>query len=306
MDGEQFEVDRPSGRLRAVRFWSQRYLPFEHLTPAQLTARGELRSMLTSLDAAGGEILHATYAGPKPVNMDVENLLLYNIDPGGRCFSASTLYGVRFELAGSAGRRPPSGRDFPCYYQYELAPPGEELRSWRPVRVLATFTGAALGKFPTSKRLEQTWLAVRHADSQVAPVRDSPLTAFATMLKLTPPQGIRVALRPELVKALMDGVIAAFQAHRDPTTLSQISERIARTTNQEPSRVAELLLDDRNAVLGAPNHLVHLRGAGVQWNPSDHLCVAGQVHLAEPVGPQWRLSGELWALEPLRPPSDPD
>jgi len=34
----------------------------------------------------------------------------------------------------------------------------------------------------------------------------------------------------------------------------------------------------------------------VQWNPSDHLCVAGQV-LRHP-GDRWRLSGEIYLLAP--------
>ena len=34
-------------------------------------------------------------------------------------------------------------------------------------------------------------------------------------------------------------------------------------------------------------------GAGVKWDPADHLCVAGELILAEPVGPRWAIKGEL-------------
>jgi hypothetical protein len=51
-------------------------------------------------------------------------------------------------------------------------------------------------------------------------------------------------------------------------------------------------------VLGIAGKLVHLRGAGVQWNPADHLCVAAQVLCAETAGDTWTLSGDIHAVEP--------
>jgi hypothetical protein len=38
----------------------------------------------------------------------------------------------------------------------------------------------------------------------------------------------------------------------------------------------------------------------VQWNPGDHMCVVCQLLLRdEPEEGDWRLSGELWCLEPV-------
>ncbi|MGH3305023.1 MAG: hypothetical protein ACRDOK_25815 [Streptosporangiaceae bacterium] len=50
-------------------------------------------------------------------------------------------------------------------------------------------------------------------------------------------------------------------------------------------------------MLGAAGTLVHLRGEGVQWNPSDHLCVAGQLLINQAVGNAWTLSGAIHAVE---------
>jgi hypothetical protein len=44
--------------------------------------------------------------------------------------------------------------------------------------------------------------------------------------------------------------------------------------------------------------LIFLRGSSVQWNPSDHLCVAAQVLLSEPTGAHWLLSGDLVTVVP--------
>jgi hypothetical protein len=46
---------------------------------------------------------------------------------------------------------------------------------------------------------------------------------------------------------------------------------------------------------------VHPRGTGVQWNPADHLCVAGQLLCRPAPGTTWMLSGEIHSLSPPTP-----
>lgn len=103
------------------------------------------------------------------------------------------------------------------------------------------------------------------------------------------------------MKALIDGVVSAFQAHLDDTTVPSVAAKIANGINADPNDVAVKLLASGRAVLGSRHRLVHSRGEGVQWNPSDHLCVAGQL-LSHP-GNQWRLSGEIYLLAALPAPS---
>jgi hypothetical protein len=292
------EFEGPHPDFPAVWMWTDRYIPFERLTPAQLAARDELRRRLRALLPAAAEILHASYSGLKPANADIENLLLYNVDMGGACFLPSAANGIRFELATPSRRYPPSGRKYACSYEYRLIHPSSEFAFLRRARRLATFSDATLGAFGPAKRLEQTWLAVRDAHADIADEAATPTTPFAMSLTLRTPHGMRAQLRPELVKSLVDGVVAAFQAHRDRTTVADISARIAPTLAMEPDRIAQMLLDPGRAVLGVVNRLLHLRGPGLQWNPSDHMCVAGEVLLEAPTGPDWRLDGQLWALEP--------
>jgi hypothetical protein len=294
--GPRYEFDTLAEAGRAVRLQAGRYIPFERLSPAQAAARGELRQRLRALAAGPGEILHAAYAGFKPANMDVENLLLYNIDAGGSCFAASTRQGVRFELADPApGQRPPHGESS-CSYTYRLGPASVEPSYWRRTRRIAAFADAELGQFQAAHRLAQAWLAVRRrkADTDGGIRPDEP---FAVFLSLEAPAALP-ALRPELVKSVVDGVVAAFQAHRDRSTVGDIAARIAAALQERPQLIADLLLDQRRAPLGVVERLVHRRGAGVQWNPSDHMCVLGQILRAETDGRAWRLSGEIWAVEP--------
>src|SRR6266704_3137279 len=76
--GGGWEIDGP-GLLGEVWLWADRYIPFDQLTPAMRDARAALRSAVRSLAAGPGQILDASYAGHKLANMDVENLVLYNI-----------------------------------------------------------------------------------------------------------------------------------------------------------------------------------------------------------------------------------
>jgi hypothetical protein len=92
-------------------------------------------------------------------------------------------------------------------------------------------------------------------------------------------------------------VICAFQAHIDATVLPDVVARIAAVlpaTN--PFEIEELLLDRRRAVLGTVQQLVSPYRADVKWDPADHLCVAGEMLTAEPVGPRWAIRGELVEL----------
>jgi hypothetical protein len=43
--------------------------------------------------------------------------------------------------------------------------------------------------------------------------------------------------------------------------------------------------------------LLYPRGDGVQWNPIDHLCVAGQVLVQASPGTTWTLAGEIHAVK---------
>jgi hypothetical protein len=73
--GQEWEIEGPGYDRRQVWLWCARYIPYEGLTPGQHAARDALRLQVRTLAAATGEILHASYAGFKPANMDAEDIL---------------------------------------------------------------------------------------------------------------------------------------------------------------------------------------------------------------------------------------
>jgi hypothetical protein len=76
--------------------------------------------------------------------------------------------------------------------------------------------------------------------------------------------------------------------------------RIAAFTGEQHGLITRLLFDSTRTVLGTAGTLVHLRGEGVQWNPADHLCVAGQLLIKQAAGNAWTLSGSIHAVDQSR------
>ena len=95
------------------------------------------------------------------------------------------------------------------------------------------------------------------------------------------------------MKGIFDGVICAFQAHTDTAVLPEVGARLAAVLPPDPREIEHHLLDQRGAVLGAVPRLVAPYQAGVKWDPSDHLCVAGEL-LAEPVDDRWAIKGAIF------------
>ena len=122
------------------------------------------------------------------------------------------------------------------------------------------------------------WLAIHHAEAETAAEASRPRNAVRRFPhpRLSAPAR-SVGADPERVKALIDGTVAAFQAHGDQASAAVIAARLAIATGQPAGLIAQALLDDGRAVLGVTDRLVYPRGTGVQWNPADHLCMAGQV-----------------------------
>ena len=86
---------------------------------------------------------------------------------------------------------------------------------------------------------------------------------------------------------------SAFQVHDNLVVRPEVVARLATVLPAGPVEIEEYLLDERRAVLGRAPRLVYPYRKGVQWNPTDHLCVAGELLWAESFGPRWAIRGEI-------------
>lgn len=242
-------------------------------------------------------MLHASFFGAKHPRADIENLLLYNIDS----FKDSGRNGIRFEH----GVRPTSGHvDYRFGYRYALAPRSGTFDHWQRGRTLASFDRIDLGTFAGEKKLAQVWLALWRGEVQILESAE-PGTNFGVRVQVQPPAG-REPVWGGLLKGIFDGVICALQNHTDTSMLSEVAERLTTVLPADPAEIEEHLLNPRRAVLGSVPRLVAPYGSGVKWDPSDHLCMAGELLAAEPalprLGDRWAIRGEVFEL--LRSPAD--
>lgn len=270
--GDQWSADGPSVTLRAVRAEADFVVPFEPRTAAARELRTELRERLPRLACREDEVLHASFFGPKPANADVENLLLYNVDESGRAFTGAER-GIRFEL--SMRDLPGATRAFA--WLYRPVPRGSGFALWTPGNAIASWRGVALDR-PLDRAA--VWLAFRTA---VGRTREPHTGAFGVRVRLRPGT-TATATVPRLVKPVLDGIVAALQAHGDRTTVGAVSRRMAAATGADAATVERLLTDEANAALGVVGRLAHLRGDGFQLSPQDDRCVAAEILLEPATG----------------------
>jgi hypothetical protein len=287
------DIREPTANSPALEAWAEDYIRFERRPQWQEQLRTEIRTLSRQLKPSNQEVLHATFFGTKRDNADVENLVLYNIGT----FSNAGRNGIRFEH-GSAAPPSPDGTEYPFAYRYALAPRSNGFDHWKHGRQLASFDWIDLSTFAGEKKLAKIWLALKRAqvraEVEVFEPARAPDTPFAVKLEVRPPHGSE-PVWCGLVKEIFDGVISAFQAHTDATVLPDVAERLAKYLAADSVEITEHLLDQGGAVLGLVPRLVKPFGKGVQWNPADHLCVAGELLAATP-DHTWAIRGEIVEL----------
>jgi hypothetical protein len=224
--------------------------------------RADLRAHLGRLVLRQGEKLHAVFAGPIPVNSDVENYLLYNI------FDSTTnrllLHGVRFELH-------PAARVAGVEYRYASAPLTGRFVHWESGLVAAEWPGRAIVPGNVESLLSRVWWTLRRASPGTLRFLPPQALFCATIRVMLPAAELARIARPDSIKRLIDGLVSAFQYHEAPP---KARARIAAGLRVDETIVDRNLRDRDRAVLGAAERAIGLTMAGVQWNPDDTRLVA--------------------------------
>lgn len=252
-------------------------IPFEPRNANLVEARAQARSVLAALAAQPGELLHGVIEGAEAVATDLDNALLYNI--GGRV-AAATRDGVLLE-------RREAEIDVSVRYRYRLVRDDEPgaLRGWS---ALVQVSRVALARRPESWL--DVWAAVRPAP-EVAVLAWGPTRELCLDLKIGAP-GHAGGANGQFVKALVDGVITALHAHADRGTIDEISRRLEPRIGLSAVEIRALFLDDVRAVLGSRQHLLVLRGRGVQCQPDDVRIRALRIEI-DRFAQWWSIKGRL-------------
>lgn len=232
-----------------------------------------LRDELRLLPVEPRTLLEATLIGAPPQGAHLDNVLLYNVGVP----AAQMHPGVRL-------RRQVSGHSQGVVQRYRRVPIAVAEGEDDGALLARILVPLADGREVDNAR--EVWLAARRAV-----VAGLPAAAAA------PPGGIDLRLRVvaaadprrgsvELVKKLLDGVIAAFHAY-DGANLDEVVRRLSLELGEDPERLRELALSPRGALLGAYDAF-WLGPAGVQVSPADD-----RIHAAEVVF----VSGAVAQLE---------
>jgi hypothetical protein len=291
--GARWEVHGPTEGTQVVEAWADGHIPFEPKVAWQKDLRSEIRSSCRLLEPPPGQLLRATFHGPMPRDSDVENLLLYNIDNTFQSFKLAGRHGIRFEYGGEVPPPVSNGALYRFGFRYAFEPRDDELvTAWKQGRMLASFGWTDLGAFARDNKLAQVWLALARCDVEPFFPAVEPDAKFAVRVQVRPPRGKDWVLG-KLVKPIVDGVICAFQAHTDTEDLTEIVERLAKGLPVYPEDLRRYLRDECRAVLRTVPRLFRLHGASVKGNPSDDLCLAGELLPADPINDRWAIKGRI-------------
>lgn len=303
MPVSEFGVSAQTRPVAEVSAWSRGgRLPFGAPAGSEARAmRDQLRRELAQLSASEGEVLHGLLVSDvRPgERVDLENVLLHNLESQS-ALAPSCRNGLRLERVFAAPAVPAHPRAEPRaehLHRYQLASIDSDFVYWRQSRVLAKWNWVEVPDWSDPRTpVSQLWWRLRHAEEvRVAaePVPRPP-PAFAVRLELES----AATSAAGLVKKTVDAVVAAFQFQ--PIAAGSPPEDILATQLGEPAEViAGVLKSSERAVLGGKPGLVVKRGASLQWHPDDHLIVALELVLREPVGPHWRLRGEVLDVNPV-------
>jgi hypothetical protein len=265
--------------MDAEGFWTIEttgLIPFEVSDETLFEARTALRSVLGTLSAHPGEMLHGVVEGPTVTGTDLDNALLYNI--GGR-LNAAARYGVALERRTTA---PGTG----TRYRYRLTRDVDvPCLTGEPVVALDR---VLLGGPP--RAWPDVWAAIRTSDA-VEVLAAAPHNAVGLHLRVGAPR-FAGAATGQFIKTVVDGVMTALHAQRDAPTAAAVAERLATMIPMPADQIEALLVRDERAAMGSCQRLIVLRGQGVQCHPQDGRISALRIEIDRSAS-SWQLTGRV-------------
>jgi hypothetical protein len=256
--------------------------------PQTAALKAAIGDAVAALVAGPGQMLEAVYISASRESVDAENVLLYNVGTGR--FAATAREGLRFERVFA---EPPGSPEIAHLHRYAIVPLDSESQHWRRGRLVVEAAGLRLPRLDAFSKPDAVWLATRQRAPAGAHVHSGPYS-----LDLTLEVGAGDSVRPaDVVKPLIDGLVAGLQAH-DGRDRSVVTSRLSRRLSLPTDTVAALLYDETRAWLGR-RRLLWPRADGIQWNPSDEDCVSATLRVRPGGGPGWQLGYGLYDVTSL-------
>lgn len=261
-------VADPDGR--EVRAWSSRRLPFDGAPLRDF--RSALAAGCVRLVAERGELLHAVYSSADRSRADVENVLLYNLHRQLPAAQFGVLLERSFVAAGP-------GTDHAHHHRYRIVPPDATWTVWAEGDPLGRLSFVAEPGLFGQEKPGSWWLAARSGEITAFRRAAQVPARYGLRVRLTPPAGRQVRIAGKL-KIVVDGLVAALQAHPPVTDPRVLDCSASLEPSLTPASLAALLAEPVTAPLGRAAFLF-ARAGGLQLSPADDPIVALDVRLSD-------------------------
>ena len=256
--------------------------------------RDTLQESIKTLKMAPGQVLHGRFVSTDESLSDLDNVLFYNVGPG--CFKGVATQGLSFERMFARPPDPPVALSGPSnyYHHYQVLDDPAGFRDWDPVTLVCRWRANPFKLRGELSLTTHVWYHVKSGELRTSVSATDFNGRFGISMKISVPFGQSPLNLAGLAKPLIDGLLCALHVH-DGKKLDELTERRSRELSVPASEVKDLLLDNRNALLG--------KRSLVRWHPADDQCVAGEILVETNVErDNWGLSGTLFEVKPKDPP----
>lgn len=274
-----------------VELWSEKRLPFEPQGWLK-KMRDTLRAALKQMTPEGQAMLYARYSSGEKYIFDVENVLFYNV--GNSAFSHLDIRHLLFERVFEKASHLEEDKNFPHNQQYSCSLPVSPY--WDKRSSLAALENVICPPLNGSLKPHAVWSALKRTDIQVyeRAILSEPLGFNVTICI---PRNANINVIAGL-KALLDGVIAAFHVHNGANLL-EVAMRLSNVMSASSDEMELMLMDSIKAVLGSRD-LVQSYRSGIKWNPADDRLVHVEIKIEIYDQEEWSMSGELFVATPYK------
>ena len=293
-------VIRPASDACRVEVWSDVPPSFQ---PKGWKAdlRDEVAGAVQHMSCSPDQMLDAYYYSRDRIKADAENVLFYNI--GTSAFQSAGSSAIRFTRVFADPPVAPGRDPRRVYLKYEIVSLEAPSQIWELLPApLARWERVPLILPPRSwwpnsgTPAGLYWLSMKQAQPQLGEGRWDGF--FALDLTLHGPNAVNL---PDVIKPVVDGLVASFQSHDGPiadAALSKLKRQLG-VSAPDDDVLRAWLSDSERAVLGAQKDLARPKGSAL-WNPRDHDCVLCRLRLAHERAGGWYLSGVLNGVVPVQ------
>lgn len=265
------------------------------LHPKEYCLKYHIYEKVGELRADKNGVLIASYAGKRPVNSDLENILFYNINTG----AFSPIFNVKDSeqqvIFYFDNTKDESADKTLNTYTYEVVKENE-LKNKEEISKMFKDENI-IAKWPEIKiddtlpdKPDRYYAAIRNHASEITEGpsfhNQKEKYPFGIEIELTVPKSNKTSHPVSVMKCLLDGVICAFHGEDGEKTKKAVRERFQKN-GLNKQQIEEFFEDEQLNLFGKYNYLTKS-----SWNPEDNRLQFGWIIVNK--GTEYKMSGSIY------------